>query len=94
MHGEIPFQKTADTFLWFYYDSIGREIDAIFNDGEEYTAIEVKFQSSVDGRDIMKLNQANKNIILSRNDTGREGNKMIIPVDVFLSLLPVSRNNL
>ena len=28
-HGEIPLMREAITFLWYYYDKRGREIDAI-----------------------------------------------------------------
>ena len=42
LHQEIPFLRTARTFLWGYYNKSGREIDAILKENGGYLGIEVK----------------------------------------------------
>ncbi|TET08891.1 ATP-binding protein [Candidatus Aerophobetes bacterium] len=93
MYGEIPFLKTANTFLWYYYDKSGREIDAIFKENAGYSGLEVKYRGQVDERMLKRIAPVKKYIILSKEDVGGRGDMMIIPVDIFLALLPVSERN-
>ena len=93
MHGEIPFLRAGRTFLWTYYDKMGREIDAVVKQGSEYVGIEVKYRTHVGEREIKRVAPVKKYIILSKEDVGGKGDVMVIPVDVFLSLLPVSERD-
>lgn len=93
MYVEIPFLKIANTFLWYYYDKSGKEIDAIFKENGGYSGLEVKYQGEVDERDIKRIAPVRKYFILSKEDIGGKGNVMIIPMDIFLALLPVSERN-
>jgi len=93
MHQEIPFLRTVRTFLWNYYDKSGREIDAILKRNDEYVGIEVKYRARVGEEKIKAIAPVNKYIILSKEDVGGEGNSLMIPVDIFLSLLPPSKRN-
>jgi len=54
-HKEIPYLRNGQTFLWFYYDKQGKEIDNIIRCNHNYLGIEVKYQSHVDFRDIKKI---------------------------------------
>lgn len=93
MYGEIPFLKLANTFLWYYYDKNGREIDAIFKEDAGYSGLEVKYRGQVDERGVKRIIPVKKYIILSKEDVGSNGDMMIVPVDIFLALLPVSERN-
>jgi predicted AAA+ superfamily ATPase len=93
MYDEIPLLRTGNTFLWNYYDKSGKEIDAIFKINGSYLGIEVKYQWQVDERDIKRIIPVKKYIILSKEDIGGRGDMMIVPLDVFLALLPSSKRN-
>ena len=93
MYKEIPFLRIGKTFLWFYYDKSGKEIDAIFKEDSNYTAIEVKYQTDVRAKRRKGLEFVKKYIVLSKEDVGERDN-MIIPVDIFLSLLKTSERNI
>ena len=92
-YSEIPFLRTAGTFLWYYYDKSGREMDVIFKNDGGYSGLEVKYQGEVDERDIKRIAPVKKYFILSKEDFGGKGNAMIIPVDIFLALLSASERN-
>ena len=94
MYGEIPLMKAGNTFLWFYYDNSGREIDAIFREKRGYLGIEVKYRRGVDERDVKRIPPIKKYFILSKEDVEHKENKMIVPVDTFLALLPISEKNI
>lgn len=95
MHREIPRLRDGNTFLWFYYNKSGREIDNVLGRNKaDYLGIEVKYQSSVDERDIIRTSQIKNYILLSKDDVGGRGKLLIIPVDIFLSLLPTSDRNI
>jgi len=94
MYGEIPFLKVGNTFLWFYYDKSGKEIDAINKVDRGYLGLEIKYQGNVDERDVKRINSVENYIILTKEDVGVSGNTMMIPVDVFLALLPKSERNI
>ena len=52
---EKPLMKEKDTFLWFYYDTRGREIDNIMKINSTYIAIETKYRSEVNFKDITRI---------------------------------------
>ena len=93
-HSEIPFLKTAQTFTWFYYDKSGKEIDAIVKYASNFIGLEVKFQRQVDFRDIKKISPVRHYVLLTRDDILLQEYISMIPVDVFLSLLPSSERNI
>jgi len=86
--------KTGNTFLWFYYDNSGRKIDAIFREKRGYSGIEVKYRRKVDERDVNRIPTIRKYFILSKEDVEHKKNKMIVPADIFLALLPISEKNI
>ena len=52
---EKTLMKEKDTFLWFYYDTKGREIDNIMKINSTYIAIETKYKSEVNFKDITRI---------------------------------------
>ncbi len=93
MHREIPFSKKAQTFLWSYYDKSGREMDAILKEDGGYSGIEVKYRAHVSEIKMRKIEPVKKYIFLSKEDIGGRGETMVVPVDIFLSLLTASEKN-
>jgi len=92
MHREIPFLKMGKTFLWFYYERNGREIDGVFKEDGSYSGIEVKYRHQV--KESWRCKEMfNKCFILSRDEVDMRDNLLIIPVDVFLLLLKKSERN-
>jgi hypothetical protein len=89
---EIPYLKDSKTFLWFYYDARGKEIDFVLKD-EGYLGIEVKYKK-VDLKKVTKVQQVNRYIVLSKEELYEEGDTLVIPVEIFLSLLKPSKRNL
>ena len=83
MNQETPILREARTFLWFYYDARGRELDDLLKTGESYLGIEVKYQSGVNFKDILKIPEIKKYIILSKEDIGQEKNVFMAPVEIF-----------
>lgn len=94
MTQEIPVMKESRTFLWFYYDTRGREVDSVMRLNKSFVAIETKYRSEVNPKDILKIPQIKKYIILSKEDLELERNTLIAPVEMFLSLLEKSNYNL
>jgi hypothetical protein len=91
---EAPILREAKTFLWFYYDTHGRELDYVVKTSESYVGIEVKYQSGVSFKDILKIPEVKKYIILTKEEVGQEENILMAPVEIFLSLLDKSGHNL
>ena len=94
MRGELPYLRNGKTFLWYYYDKSGKEIDAVYRLKRGFRAIEIKYQMNVDKRDIKRVSDIDDYIILSREDFKVTDNLIILPVDIFLALLPVSKANI
>lgn len=94
MTQEVPIMKEPGTFLWFYYDARGRELDNVMRQYKSFVAIETKYRSEVSFKDTLKIPQIKKYIILSKEDFGLEKNTLIAPVETFLSLLGKSNYNL
>jgi predicted AAA+ superfamily ATPase len=93
MHREIPFLKSGRTFLWSYYDKRGREIDAILKEDGEYSGIEVKYQAQVSRTKMREVPAVKKYIILSKEESEAKDDTLVVPVDIFLSLLSISKRN-
>jgi len=80
--------------LWYYYGRSGRELDAIFRLRMGFRGIEVKYRAGVDERDIRKVAPVRDYILLSRDEVDGGKDLLVAPVDIFLSLLPVSEGNI
>lgn len=93
MNQEIPYLKEGRTFIWYYYDKSGKEIDAIMKVDKRYLGTEVKYRTQVDERDLKKISNIKDYILLSKQDIGRKDNVLISPIDLFLVLLPLSERN-
>jgi hypothetical protein len=91
---EIPMMREPKTFIWFYYDMRGKEVDNIFRIGENYTAIETKYQSSVSSKDIWRSPQVKEYVILTKEDLKTEDNVVLAPVDLMLAILGKSHQTL
>ena len=94
MSKEIPIMRSGRTFLWSYYDRYGKEIDALLRINRDFLGVEVKYQSEVNTRDILKIKPVKNYLILSKNDIYSKDNTIIVPVDAFLSLISVSEKNI
>lgn len=94
MNQEIPLMKEPRTFHWFYYDTHGREIDNLIKLNNTFTGIETKYQTQVNHKNTIEIPQIQKHIILSKEDIELKKNIMVIPVEIFLSLLTKSERNL
>jgi predicted AAA+ superfamily ATPase len=91
---EIPMMREPKTFLWFYYDTQGKEIDNILRINEKYTAIETKYQSEVSSRDIWRTPHAKECAILTKEDLRIEDNVVLAPADLVLAILEKSHQTL
>ena len=91
---EVPLMKTTHTFLWYYYDKNGRELDAVFKKKNSYMGVEVKYSREVDSRDLRRVTPIKEYLLLSKEEVNRGADNLVLPVDVFLSLLPTSGRNL
>jgi len=91
---EIPMMREPKTFLWFYYDTQGKEIDNILRINEKYTAIETKYQNEVSSRDIWRTPHARECAILTKEDLRTENNVVLAPVDLTLAILEKSHQAL
>ena len=94
IQGEVPFMRMGNTFLWFYYDKSGKEIDIIFKDKNVSYGIEVKYQNQVSVRDINRITPLQNFFMLSKEDFAIHDNLCIVPIDIFLALLLRSKKNL
>jgi len=74
----------------YIYSNLAKEIDAIFQEDGVYSGIEVKYRGQVDERDIKRISPVKRYFVLSREQVGWKGDCIILPLDIFLSLLPVS----
>jgi predicted AAA+ superfamily ATPase len=94
MHMEIPYAREGSAFLWYHYDRSGKEIDAVMKAGDKYLGLEVKYRTNVDRRDVRRISDILEYILLSKDDIEFGKNVLIAPMDLFLSLLPVSGRNI
>ena len=92
---EIPYMRESGTFLWFHYGRNGKEIDNILKqDKKSYLGIEVKYQRQVDTRNIVRVSPVKDYLLLSKEDVGQGKDVLIVPICIFLALLPTSSRNL
>ena len=91
---EKSIMKEKDTFLWFYYDTRGRELDNIMKINSTFIAIKTKYKSEVSFKDTARISQVKNYIILSKEDFGLKKNTLIVPIETFLSILDKSTYNL
>ena len=94
MSKERPILRSGKTFLWSYYNRSGKEIDALLQTKKGILGVEVKYQSEVNTRDVLRIKPVKNYLILSKNDIYSKNNTIIVPVDVFLSLISVSEKNI
>lgn len=91
---EIPVTKSADRYLWFYYDA-RKELDFIYlNENEKYVGIEVKYKPKTTFKDTSTVSQIKEYLVPSRNEFEINENMVIVPASIFLSLLESSERNL
>jgi predicted AAA+ superfamily ATPase len=94
IQGELPLMREGNTFLWFYYDKSGKEIDIIIKDKNVPYGIEVKYQNQVSERDMNRIAPLQNFFMLSKEDFAIHDNLCIVPIDIFLALLSRSEKNL
>lgn len=94
LNQEMPLMRELRTFLWFYYDSRGREVDYVLRLNKSFVGIETKYRSNVGFEDVLEIPQIKRYIILSKEDVELKENILVVPVEIFLSLLNKSNNNL
>lgn len=86
--------KEYNTFLWYYYDKRSREIDSVLREREGFCGIEVKYRRDTDEKSVRRIAPLKKCFLLSKVDFRRSESTLVVPVDIFLSLLSVSQRNL
>ncbi len=94
MTQEVPVMRELETFLWFYYDTRGRELDSVIMSNGSFAAVETKYKGEVGFKEALRIPQIERYIILSKEDFGLEKNTLIAPVETFLSLLGKSNCHL
>ncbi len=88
---ERPLMKGVDTFLWYYYNHRGKEIDFLTKTDEGLTSIEVKYRRKVNPRDAYRHPKIDKYILLSKEDIELWDDTLVIPIPLFLLLLKKNR---
>ncbi len=58
--------KECNTFLWYYYDKRGREIDAILKELKGFCGAEVKYRQDTDERSVRRIAPLKKCFLLSK----------------------------
>jgi predicted AAA+ superfamily ATPase len=86
---EIPLMREPRTFLWFYYNTRGKEIDNVLRTNGSYFAIEVKYQKG-ETTEVLKIPQVERSIVLTKDNFATEERTISAPVDMFLALLEKS----
>jgi len=75
-----------------YYTRTGKEIDFIYKEsGAGYLGIEVKYREEVDIREITRIRETDKDIVLTKNQFEIIDDMTLIPVPVFLAGLGKSQ---
>jgi len=93
MNQEIPMMREQRTFLWFYYNNRGKEIDNVIRINDDYLAIEVKYQKG-ETTEVLNIPQATRSIVLTKDNFTIGERAMSTPVDMFLALLEKSPKTL
>jgi len=94
MTRETPVMREPETFLWFYYDTSGRELDNVIKPDRSFLGIETKYRGEVRLGKTLRVPHIKKYVILSKEDFELDENTLITPVETFLSLLEKSNHNL
>ena len=94
-HLEVPYTREPVTFIGFHYDSRGREVDALLRtrDGARI-GIEVRYGRSTERRPFRRIEGIDWYLCLTRDEFRKDGNRIFLPVCLFLSLLQRSPSNL
>lgn len=82
---EEPFIKSADTFVWFWYDE-RNEIDFIYAN-EDYFGIEIKIRGMVDTPRLPSISHIKKYCVITKEDLDFRENILCIPAHLFLFLI-------
>lgn len=91
---EIPVLRSADRFVWFYYDA-RKELDFVYQkESGKYLGIEVKYKPRVSFKDIPSVDPVKEYLLLSKDEFEMGENQIIVPISIFLSLLQNSEKNL
>jgi len=91
---EIPLMREPKTFLCFYYDTRGKEVDNILRINDKYIAIEVKYQNEISSGDIWRIPQVKESAILTKDYLRTESNVALAPVDMALAVLEKAHQTL
>lgn len=86
---EVPYSRGWKTYLWSFYTHSGKEIDFVYKNGD-LIGIEVKYAEEVDKREVSKINEVKKYLVLTKNQIKKFENMDFVPISLFLSLLKKS----
>jgi predicted AAA+ superfamily ATPase len=94
-HLEKPYAREPVTFIGFYYDNRGREVDGLVRTrlGTKI-GIEVRYGRSTARRPLKRIEGIDWYLCLTRDEFRKDENRLYLPVCLFLSLLTRSRSNL
>ena len=84
-----PYLVEKDTFLGFTYDKKG-EIDIVFRAADNVVGFEVKYKEEIGKIKRNNVHGVRASVILTRNDYNLSQEPRLIPVSLFLALLPKS----
>lgn len=90
---EKPYMKDSRTFLRYYYDASGKEIDFIIKD-KDYLGVEVKYKIKLNLRELTMARGINNYLTLTKEEFYDGGEIFASPVEIFLALLETSEHNL
>lgn len=91
---EIPVIKSADRYVWFYYDA-RKELDFVYQkENGKYLGVEVKYKPKIAFKDISTISQIKEYLMLSRDEFEVSENIVIVPASIFLCSLKNSEKNL
>lgn len=86
---EVPYSRGWKTYLWSFYTHSGKEIDFVYKN-RDLIGIEVKYAEEVDKREVSKINEVKKYLVLTKNQIKKFENMDFVPISLFLSLLKKS----
>lgn len=88
---ETGVMKQYGGYLRFMRFQSEKEIDFIYTDEQDSNvAIEVKYQNNVNSHDLIESSEVHKYLIITKDDLAFDENVALIPVAIFLALLPAS----
>lgn len=87
--------KQYGTYINFLAGKNNKEIDFTFRrENGSYVAIEVKYQNSIDTREVYRIDAISDYLILTKNILKRDGNTLSVPTYLMLALFGKSKHNL